>query len=138
MDQRAIDALVEAGLNNRRQVFGLLYRDKGACAMGVIREAAIKKGSLEEGSPMRQCRWVSHAAPEVSCPYCGRCYTEIGLILHCNDDHRWDFLTIARKLEHLVALPTEWVECPTRAERSDPIRDSVDLTPASACVVHDE
>lgn len=97
MDQRAIDALVEAGLRNRLQVFGKYYWYTGACAMGVILDA--------EG--VERSRWVSHSAPEVSCPQCGGCYTEAVLILHCNDAHRWDFLTIARKLEHLVTSPNE-------------------------------
>ena len=106
MDQRAIDALVEAGLNNRRQVFGKYYWDEGACALGVILDAEkeVDHAALRVG----RSRWVSCFAPEeVSCPQCGGCYTEGGLILHCNDGHRWDFLTIARKLEHLVAPPSE-------------------------------
>ena len=109
MDQRAIDALVAAGLNNRLQVFGALYYwDEGTCALGVILEAVAKEEGLPKERPWSgRCPWVSHSAPEVSCPQCGECYTEERLILHCNDAHRWDFLTMARKLEHLVTPPSE-------------------------------
>ena len=69
--------------------------------MGVILDA-------EKGSRWRttESRWVPYG-PQVSCPHCDMRCTEVGLIIHCNDLHQWDFLTIARKLEHLVAPPHE-------------------------------
>ena len=105
MDQRAIDALVEAGLNNRLQIFGALRRGAGACAMGVILGAEAEKRELLWLTV--EPRWASWSDPQVSCPHCEQYGTEAWLIVHCNDVHQWDFLTIARKLEHLVAPPHE-------------------------------
>ena len=105
MDQRAIDALVAAGLNNRLQAFGVRKQGEGACAMWVI-QAAEDKEAEEAGSQWTlEPRWVSCSGLQVFCPHCGTYYTEEQLIIHCNDAHRWDFLTIARKLEHLIAPP---------------------------------
>ena len=103
MDQRAIDALVAAGLNNRPQVFGTLHRGEGACALGVILAAEVREERWWTVEP----RWASWSDPQVSCPHCEQYGTEAWLIVHCNDVHQWDFLTIARKLEHLVAPPSE-------------------------------
>ena len=96
MNDRAREALVAAGLKGVRQIKGALYDPRGGrCAMGVIQEAGAWDVSLRrplDGCP--ECG-AKHQTYHASMPI----RTEEDLIIHLNNDHGWDFLTIARKVD---------------------------------------
>jgi hypothetical protein len=100
MNQRSADALMRAALDGVRQIVGNYTDGRGGyCAMGVIQRNA---GFVHDESLSRYAR---------VCPECGPFkipfHTERDLIIHLNDHHHWDFLTIARKLGPSSGLEDE-------------------------------
>ena len=105
MNQRAVDALVGAAMRGVPQIKDKFGDDAGGrCVMGVLLDSA---GMLEQTGRLRaECTiydimgmfGLSYDA--VECPECGvECHAgEDDLLMHLNDTHEWDFLSIARKL----------------------------------------
>lgn len=98
MNEKAIAALVDAAMRGVRQIrYRLNDNQGGFCAVGVISAANA------QWSGMYDKRFHG-------CPFCGilndayykmPIHSEAVLIIHLNNDHEWDFLTIARKMESL-------------------------------------
>jgi hypothetical protein len=104
MNERGLDALVQAALAGQKQIFGSMNdRRGGLCALGVLAQAA---GVLDEPIGHRfsviAAAYDLHGARKCPLSECSRRdpwrMSEAELIVHLNDHHRWDFLTIARKL----------------------------------------
>ncbi len=87
MNQAAVDVLVQAALDGTPQVYGQWSNGRGGfCVNGLLgaRLGFEKAGLMER---------------DVQCPECGqKLLTEGWRTMHCNDVHRWDWLTLARKL----------------------------------------
>ena len=99
MNTKAREALVAAALSGRPQIRGRYHREDGLgdCALGILHE-------LDPSHTLLICGVENHAAigltdTPVKCPVegCQRRLREVGLVAHLNDEHEWDFLTIARK-----------------------------------------
>lgn len=113
MNERGREALVQAALSGRRQIFGEFheYQPDGDCAVGVLHRAL---GRWHWWHPIH---WFQ-PVPFLAClkkidrvfglaqtgAVCERCqspgkswWSEMNLLLHLNDGHRADFLEIARK-----------------------------------------
>jgi len=106
LTQEQADALIDAAMRGVRQIKGT-FEDEfgGRCAIGAM---------FPSGESMY--------TPVAACPFCGATQTWTGvatsmgqappssemltlplrdvtaLVIHLNNDHEWDFLTIARKL----------------------------------------
>ena len=98
MNEQAREALVSASLQGVRQIRGIFWNGKGGyCALGVLAKSLGLEGSriepwykTEHGAELSQER--------LQCPACNFMGVESLVISHMNDDHEFDFLTIARKL----------------------------------------
>lgn len=109
MNQQARDLLVNAALQGRPQITKAYHSGNGDCAIGVLHD-------LSEQHNRETCMWRERPAlisqandtikvaglsvdtrpcPVEKCFYAG---TEGRMISHLNDEHKWDFLTIAREL----------------------------------------
>jgi hypothetical protein len=96
VNDRAREVLIQAAMNGLRQITGRAFdADDGRCALGALWEALPDKSHFA-----MQRVYELDMARDTECPECGkRQYAgEVGLIEHLNDDHRFDFLTIARKM----------------------------------------
>jgi len=102
LTDEAREALVQAALRGTEQCFGHVRDGDARCAMGAITEALngipgwsdrVRPRVFVRG-PMVTCPATAHdGAP------CGRQFLRSpSLLVHLNDSHRWDFLTIATKL----------------------------------------
>lgn len=100
MNTKARKALVAAALSGRPQIRGAFHRrglGLGDCAVGILHEL----------DPLHDELWCCVSIPSViglstattTCPVEGCPYQdgETELVIHLNDTHLWDFLTIARK-----------------------------------------
>ena len=112
MNQEAHDILVDASLKGIPKCKNILAVGPARCVQGVLLEAA---GVAVCGPEAGTIKWVNKAVKVftdfgivrsfVPCPHgCSEKFTEMGLMLHLNNDHDDDFLDIARKL--LVVDPT--------------------------------
>ena len=104
MNRKAYDLLVAAALRGQKQAYGQ-YEDEdgGLCALGVLGwRRAMPASSLEEEMQFaRACaqRVGLYRSPLTACPECASTRTtETNLLIHLNDDHKFDFLTIANKM----------------------------------------
>ena len=101
LTDEASDALVDAALRGVEQCFGKARDAEARCAMGAITEAL--NGIPGWNDRMRHRIFLP--GDVVKCPgdmFHGPCWRvfprSAPLLVHLNDFHRWDFLTIARKL----------------------------------------
>lgn len=92
MNAEAAEKLVQAALTGVRQITeGYADDDGGRCAAGVLGYRAEKFDEALDAE-------YALGGPCL-CPACGsELSCERALIIHLNDTHEWDFLTIARKL----------------------------------------
>ena len=93
MNDLGKDRLVEAALNGVPQITGRYATEAGFCALGVlgIREEEMGVGQF--------CAKYGLSMARINCLTCNRSFLhEFDLVIHMNDDHGMDFLTIARKL----------------------------------------
>ena len=100
MNEQAREALLTAAMNGTPQIKGNLRDLKGGfCAMGVLCDTfgldnlAVDAGlnQMVDGCP--ECGATTqtwHAGNLIA--------TETSLVIHFNNDHGFDFLTIARKM----------------------------------------
>lgn len=94
MNEKAVEVLVRAGLEGHPQIHGAYYREgTGRCAIGELAHAAGILHNLVILPEVYELR-----REQIQCPLCGDMDDEFGLIVHLNDDHRLDFISIARKL----------------------------------------
>ena len=126
MDERAASALIAAAMRGDRQVKGGLIDSLGGrCAIGVIEAAGALSGLKESVKACPFCgatkTWTTGVAQEMGSPKPEpeflplgerapfiarfRIRSEAMLVVHLNNDHEWDFLTIARKLGPTGAEP---------------------------------
>jgi len=111
MNEIARGILVAAALQGVPQIYGQAARGRGRCALGVLAEACNELRTGEDvignkTSWIEDHQWMAHRfdfAARATCIYC--CYglfnvlaSEEDVIAHMNDDHKCDFLEIARKL----------------------------------------
>ena len=111
MFEKAVEVLVQAALAGHRQILGLLHDRtalQGECVVGLFllafnkwnRDLALSCSAPDKyGEALR-----AYGFREIidQCPECGIYEKRPGsLVIHWNDFHKWDFLTIARKLESL-------------------------------------
>jgi hypothetical protein len=94
MNDKGREALVKAALDGVEQTFGAFMQDEKRCAVGVLMEAAGNPQFLSAVNVSFDLRDGPQACP--ACDESG--WSEMNLIMHLNDAHRFDFLTIARKL----------------------------------------
>jgi hypothetical protein len=107
MNQRGRDALVAAALAGQRQIVGTMSDGHGGlCAMGVL-AAAARVLDAKTGHRFAVVATLYdlndaliYECAEAACRRWGPPVkmSEADLVVHLNDHHRWDFLTIARKL----------------------------------------
>jgi hypothetical protein len=101
MNERGRDALIQAALAGRPQAIGHIYdRQHGHCALGILADDA---GLLDKMMPdlvsIASLATIYDLAGLRPCPTgCGYRAIEVDLIAHLNDQHHWDFLSIAHKL----------------------------------------
>lgn len=98
MNEQGVEALVNAQMQGVKQAFGAFISGNGArCAAQVLRDAACRAWTfpLIEG--------VYELRASVECPECGWVMGEGQMICHLNDDHRYDFIKIARTLGEVPA-----------------------------------
>jgi hypothetical protein len=97
---QAVSALVTAAMNGTRQIKGMHHDDAGGrCALGVMPDEVAWGLGLVILRPR-------------ACPACGARTQSLhlgqpianvdDLVMHLNNDHAWDFLSIARKMESLA------------------------------------
>lgn len=104
MNEKGHGALVKAGLDGVPQAFGKIMDGEKRCAFGVLGDSlgvpltTNTSISDREMDPVFDEYDISAGSPR-QCPECGEELTsECSLIIHLNDTHKFDFLTIARKL----------------------------------------
>jgi hypothetical protein len=97
MNERGVEELMAAGLAGRRQITGRLHDPDtdGVCALGAL--GVRPEMTYEQVGKIEDLCGVSRTAKR-SCPECGLISTEEQIIVHLNDVHRQDFISIARKL----------------------------------------
>lgn len=96
------DMLREAALKGVPQIKGTYQDGFGYCAMGIIRFHLATLAQIAAYDELRTMGVVhSCPAPNRFCRYMTYA-TEEAIIVHLNDQHGWDFLTIANKLEEAV------------------------------------
>jgi len=79
---------IQLGAMITSQAFRALFKGEGACALGA---ALLAVGvSPEEARCAVRKRWPWAFAVSVDCPSCGRSRLVCQVIVHLNDDHRWD------------------------------------------------
>lgn len=104
MNTKAREALVAAALSGRLQITGRFHRegvDAGDCALGILHELdpphnplCCSRTALSPANHVIGLSNTKHGCPVKGCTvYIG----EASLVVHLNDQHKWDFLTIARK-----------------------------------------
>lgn len=101
MNDVARNKLVQAQLDGVNQIRYHYSKSDGKCAMGVlgfrVNDNVVQRSQLfkEYGFNFDDVGYM-----KLSCPgECGKRFTlEADLVVHLNDDHEWDFLTIARKM----------------------------------------
>lgn len=104
MNERGFDALVAAALSGQRQIRGKLSDTTGLCALGVLYDTLYPR-NMRGGLEANEDDVVSsfELSREASkCPDCEAILTEASMLVHLNDVHEWDFLTIARKLREIT------------------------------------
>ena len=86
MNARAANALYDAERRGVVQITGKYGNSRGGrCAIGVLADV--------------QMAWALYPIAVEGCPVCGCAMkTELSLVIHLNDDHRFTFSEIARKL----------------------------------------
>ena len=100
----AREVLIQAALDGVPQAFGTIEQERAdgtvaRCARGVLQAAVY--GRWSEGAAGLD--WpIATTYPDHRCPECGREFhataAEWQLVNHYNDDHHFDFLTIAQKM----------------------------------------
>jgi hypothetical protein len=97
MNQQQADALIDAGMTGVRQLRNRGTDNAGGyCAAALLYVRGLL-GELEK-TEIAQCpecaatRYTDGGQPGV------RLRNEMNLIVHLNNDHEWDFISIARKL----------------------------------------
>lgn len=102
MNEQAAAALVDAAMRAVPQIKGALFLGDGRCAGGVLIEAAGLRRPAEMPIDWDAlCAWTGmDAVSRHACPHdCGMdTQIEWLLMVHLNNVHGDDFLTIARKL----------------------------------------
>jgi len=100
-DERELAQFIRAGSERRpEQAFGDYYRgDRASCALGAAYEAMYRLPLDADGKrPTRDLDWFFDCLDTVKpCPVDG-CRKRIylaALLVHLNDDHRWDREAIA-------------------------------------------
>lgn len=97
MNEQAAAALVSAALRGVRQIMGALFDGAGGMCAGAVLMTAAAKTQKWDAEVDRV--WAGMDKP-ASCPHdCGfSALYEWTVMVHMNDVHGDDFLTIARKL----------------------------------------
>jgi hypothetical protein len=91
------EKLVAAALKGVKQIKGDYYRDGGFCAMGVL--GVDNPNDARDEFAVCDEYGIDYRAVGRVCEVCQeRVGTELCLIIHLNDYHDMDFLTIARKV----------------------------------------
>src|SRR6267143_1577218 len=108
MNERGVEALVVAAIKGVTQVFGSYGgMNNSACAVGVLHAALghhVFEREPHEVAEAFGLTWCDSAnnptkpCEGTRCPECGISYCGYHTIVHLNDNHRADFITIARKL----------------------------------------
>lgn len=93
MNQAGRDKLREAWVRGTRQAFGAFQDgEDGFCALGVL--GMCSSDVRKPGAPWGQKTYGLGKRAE--CPVCGELWTYEGdLLIHLNDDHKFDFGKIA-------------------------------------------
>jgi hypothetical protein len=79
---------IQLGAMMTSQAFRTLFRGDGACALGAAL-LAVGVAPEQAGRSVRE-RWPWAFAVSVNCPSCGRSHLICQVIVHLNDDHRWN------------------------------------------------
>ena len=97
MNQRGVDVLMKAALAGRPQAYGKIRAESGArCALGYLAEPLNLVFDDSWWAALHVAYGLTYV---VQCPQCNKGpMPEVFAIMHLNDTHRWDLLTIARKL----------------------------------------
>lgn len=107
MNQHAVDVLVQAVLDGRPQEFGQFYNPatNGRCALGYLAE---QMPSWKNEATLWETVSTEYGLNRaIRCPHCNTGpIPEVCLIMHLNDVHRWDLLSIARKLGPSEEVPS--------------------------------
>ena len=104
MNEKAAEVLVSAALAGVSQTTGVFVSGRARCALGVLGEAAGLNLEFVSDYPSEIFDLYELRARR-ACPACSACSDvppfphEAALIVHLNDGHGWDFLTIARKVD---------------------------------------
>lgn len=95
MNDLARETLIQAGLTNVPQAFGYFRDGKAKCALGVL-----GFGEFMFNPQFRDLceRYDLDVEQEIKCLECSVSCNEFSLLMHYNDSHHFDFLTIARKM----------------------------------------
>jgi hypothetical protein len=100
------EVLIRAALDGVPQSYALMKEERwdgtiAYCARGLLQEAIHDKCGDGDGAAAMN-RLLLDYYPDERCPECGlqfkRGAEEFQLAVHYNDDHRFDFLTIAQKM----------------------------------------
>ena len=107
MNKLAKDILMAAAMRGQKQTYEMYEDEEGLCALGVLGFRFNQSDAAREGLKKRFA--LRSNVEDVACPECGRSGEEraaaaqqISLLVHLNDDHRFDFLTIANKMPLVV------------------------------------
>ena len=95
MNEAAREKLIRAQMAGVEQVKGRLGEGKALCAIGVLLN--WENWRMAHWKDL-ETRWGVSFSQAVPCPECGERRREANLIAHLNDEHEFDFLTIARKM----------------------------------------
>lgn len=102
MNERGAELLIEAGLAGRRQAFGMSRRldPDGVLAVCALQLLAESLGLAHYITSVVAREFELRDGP-VFCPACGiEVSCDQVLLIHMNDGHGLDFLTIGRKMMH--------------------------------------
>jgi len=101
MNERGVEALVAAAMRGQPQGHGAYITAEGLCAFGVLAQALGWSTTAEIDRSfvlLARAYEIDMQQPRI-CPECGKETSSEGiLIVHLNDSHQFDWLTIARKL----------------------------------------
>jgi hypothetical protein len=101
MNERAVEVLVKAALGGVPQARGKYVSGRKVCALGAL--GFRGPGQQPNQDVLALAREFGLRTDRVACPLCDEAEfrvhgDEASIVMHMNDDHGADFLTIARKL----------------------------------------
>ena len=116
---------IQLGAMIKPQVFGTFLVDEGACAVGA---ALLAIGGQPEELAWSSLieRWPWAATVSWNCPSCGGSAPALAVIIHLNDQHRWNREELSRWVATME--PESGHEAPEPGQLGEPLYDFPEMS----------